>query len=69
MISFYFKRNTEFRKKIKNLKSSIYYETWHIRNPGIFVISWIFRTFEYLKVQRFLDPFQTYCNTFRVISL
>ena len=61
MISFYFKKNTEFfLKKKKTLKSSIYYEPWHIRNPGIFVISWIFRTLEYSKVQRFLDPFQTF---------
>ena len=37
MVSFCFKRNTEF-KEFKNLKSYIYYEPWHIRNPGIFVI-------------------------------
>ena len=37
MASFCFKRNAEF-KEFKNLKSYIYYEPWHIRNPGIFVI-------------------------------
>ena len=70
MVSFYFKRNTEFKKIIiKNLKSSIYHEHWHIRNPGIFVISWIFRTLEYSKVQRFLDPFQTYFNIFWIKAI
>ena len=47
-----------------NLFSS-YYESWHIRSQGIFIICGIFRTQEYLKVRRYLHSGQIFCNVFR----
>ena len=43
---------------------SLYYEPWHIRNPDTFMIRGIFRTLDYLKVRRYLDPCQTFCKVF-----
>ena len=43
---------------------SLYYESWQVRNPGIFIIPGIFRSLEYSKVRRNLDPCQTYCKFF-----
>ena len=37
---------------------SLYYEIWHVRKPGIFIIRGIFRTLEHSKVRRYLDPCQ-----------
>ena len=45
--------------------TNLYYEPWHVRNPNIFLMHGIFRTLEYSKVQRYLDPCQTYCKVFQ----
>ena len=44
---------------------SLYYEPGHVRNQDIFIIRKIFRTLEYSKVRRHLNPCQTYCKVFR----
>ena len=41
-----------------------YYEPWHIRTPGIFIIRGIFRTLEHSEVRRYSHPCQTQCKVF-----
>ena len=43
---------------------SLYYEPWLVRNPDMFIIRGIFRTLEYSKVRRYLDPCQSFCKVF-----
>ena len=38
---------------------SLYYESWHIWNPDIFIIRDIFRALEYSKVRRYVHDMST----------
>ena len=76
---FFLKMNTKLQRKlmlpkyISKIKIacscinflSLYYEPWHIRNQGIFIIWGIFRTLEYSKLRQYLHYCKTYCNIFR----
>ena len=73
MVNFRFKRNTKLKKNsiskiivaCSNTILFLYYESWHIHNPDIFIIRGIFGTLEYSKIRRYLHACQIYCNVFR----
>ena len=82
MVNFCFKRNNKLKKSFvseihgacsnTNLNScSLYYEQWQIRNPDIFIICGLFRTFKsvkYSKVPQYLHPCQIFCNVLIVLG-